>query len=78
MTGPDDTDFMIFHCHVVDGERRLPTLFLVDYDTPGRPASQHDPDYIHTFADRHPAVRARGRPRPGGGDPRRRSARPTS
>ena len=36
VTGPDDTDFMIFHCLVVDGDERLPTLFLVDYDTPGR------------------------------------------
>ena len=53
MTGPDDTDFMIFHCSVVEGERRLPTLFLVDYDTPGV-VMQHDPDYTHTFADRHP------------------------
>jgi len=26
---------MIFHCVVVDGERRLPTLFLVDYETAG-------------------------------------------
>ena len=53
VTGPDDTDFMIFHCHVADGDARLPTLFLVDYDTPGL-ALQHDPDYTHTFADRHP------------------------
>ncbi|HEY0442814.1 MAG TPA: acyl-CoA dehydrogenase family protein [Candidatus Limnocylindrales bacterium] len=53
VTGPDDTDFMIFHCLVVDGDRRLPTLFLVDYDTPGVRLS-HDPDYMHTFADRHP------------------------
>jgi alkylation response protein AidB-like acyl-CoA dehydrogenase len=53
VTGPDDTDFMIFHCLVVDGDARLPTLFLVDYDTPGL-ALQHDPDYTHTFADRHP------------------------
>jgi alkylation response protein AidB-like acyl-CoA dehydrogenase len=53
VTGPDDTDFMIFHCLVVDGERRLPTLFLVDYDTPGL-TLEHDPDYTHTFADRHP------------------------
>ncbi len=53
VTGPDDTDFMIFHCSVVDGDRRLPTLFLVDYDTPGVTV-QHDPDYTHTFADRHP------------------------
>jgi alkylation response protein AidB-like acyl-CoA dehydrogenase len=54
VTGPpDETDFMIFHCLVVDGSERLPTLFLVDYDTPGVTMA-HDPDYMHTFADRHP------------------------
>ncbi|HEY7703088.1 MAG TPA: acyl-CoA dehydrogenase family protein [Candidatus Limnocylindrales bacterium] len=53
VTGPPDTDFMIFHCNVVRGDERLPTLFLVDYDTPGVTLS-HDPDYMHTFADRHP------------------------
>ncbi len=53
VTGPPDTDFMIFHCNVVDGDDRRPTLFLVDYDTPGV-TLQHDPDYMHTFADRHP------------------------
>jgi acyl-CoA dehydrogenase len=55
VTGPpDETDFMIFHCLVVEpsGERR-PTLFLVDYETPGV-TMKHDPDYTHTFADRHP------------------------
>ena len=53
VTGPSDTDFMIFHCHLLEGGERLPTLFLVDYDTPGV-AMTHDPDYTHTFADRHP------------------------
>ncbi|MGH2513980.1 MAG: acyl-CoA dehydrogenase family protein [Candidatus Limnocylindrales bacterium] len=53
VTGPDDTDFMILHANVVDGDQRLPTLFLIDYDTPGLRLS-HDPDYMHTFADRHP------------------------
>jgi alkylation response protein AidB-like acyl-CoA dehydrogenase len=53
VTGPDDTDFMIFHAIVVDGDARLPTLFLVDYDTPGVRMS-HDPQYTHTFADHHP------------------------
>ena len=53
VTGPDDTDFMVFHCHLLDAGRRLPTLFLVDYDAPGLRLS-HDPDYSHTFADRHP------------------------
>ena len=53
VTGPPDTDFMLFHCDVVEGDRRLPTLFLVDYDVPGV-AITDDPDYMHTFADRHP------------------------
>jgi alkylation response protein AidB-like acyl-CoA dehydrogenase len=64
VTGPpDETDFMIFHCLAVEpGSRRgprpsgpdaRPTLFLVDYDTPGV-TMKHDPDYTHTFADRHP------------------------
>ena len=55
VTGPpDETDFMIFHCLVVDdGRDPQPTLFLVDYDTPGVTLA-HDPDYTHTFADRHP------------------------
>ena len=53
VTGPSDTDFMIFHCHVVDGDERKPTLFLVDYDAPGLEQTG-DPDYTHTFADRHP------------------------
>src|SRR5215208_4407167 len=35
VTGPSDTDFMIFHCHLLEGDERLPTLFLVDYGGPG-------------------------------------------
>ncbi len=55
VTGPpDETDFMIFHGIVVEPSGDLlPTLFLLDYDTPGV-AMKHDPDYTHTFADRHP------------------------
>jgi alkylation response protein AidB-like acyl-CoA dehydrogenase len=56
VTGPPDTDFMIFHCHLLRDGERLPTLFLVDYDTPGC-VQTHDPDYTHTFADRHPQFR---------------------
>src|SRR3954449_996720 len=60
VTGPpDETDFMIFHCLLVDGDQRLPTLFLVDYDTPGL-TLRHDPDYMHTFADRHPQFTLEG------------------
>jgi alkylation response protein AidB-like acyl-CoA dehydrogenase len=54
VTGPpDETDFMIFHGHLLEGGERKPTLFLVDYDARGLRKS-HDPDYTHTFADRHP------------------------
>jgi acyl-CoA dehydrogenase len=54
VTGAPDTDFMIFHCNVVDDDgTRRPTLFLVDYDTRGVTLTG-DPDYTHTFADRHP------------------------
>jgi alkylation response protein AidB-like acyl-CoA dehydrogenase len=57
VTGPpDETDFMIFHGLVVEAgaaDEPQPTLFLVDYDTPGV-TMKHDPDYTHTFADRHP------------------------
>ena len=59
VTGPDDTDFMIFHANVLDGEARQPTLFLVDYDTPGL-SQVGDPDHTHTFADRHPQFRLEG------------------
>jgi alkylation response protein AidB-like acyl-CoA dehydrogenase len=54
VTGPDNTDFMVVQAMVVEGDARLlPTLFFVDYDTPGvRMAA--DPDYMHTYADRHP------------------------
>jgi len=53
VTGPDNTDFMIVQVAAVDGDQRLPTLFLVDYDTPGVRMA-YDPNYMHTFADRHP------------------------
>ncbi len=53
VTGPDDTDFMIFHCLAETSAGHVPTLFLVDYDTPGVRLTD-DPDYTHTFADRHP------------------------
>ena len=54
VTGPDDTDFMIFHCVVVTPDAApQPTLFLVDYEAPGV-TLKYDPDYTHTFADRHP------------------------
>ncbi|NJD29504.1 MAG: acyl-CoA dehydrogenase [Chloroflexi bacterium] len=53
VTGSANTDFMIVQATVVEGEERRPTLFLVDYDTPGVRMTA-DPDYMHTYADRHP------------------------
>jgi acyl-CoA dehydrogenase len=55
VTGPPDTDFMLFHCHVIRDGERLPTLFLVDYDARGLTIAE-DPQYMHTFADRHPRI----------------------
>ena len=37
----------------VDGEERLPTLFLVDKDSPGVEMTA-DPDFTHNFPYRHP------------------------
>ncbi len=53
VTGPDNTDFMVVQATVVEGDERLPTLFFVDYDTPGVRMTA-DPAYMHTYADRHP------------------------
>jgi alkylation response protein AidB-like acyl-CoA dehydrogenase len=44
---------MIFHCLDETQDGTAPTLFLVDYDMPGVRLT-YDPDYTHTFADRHP------------------------
>ncbi len=55
VTGVPATDFMIVHVNAVepDGSNPRPTLFLVDYDTPGL-SMIDDPSYMHTFVDRHP------------------------
>ena len=49
VTGPPHTDFMVVQA-MAGGQ---PTLFLVDYDTPGLKRTA-DPAYMHTFADHHP------------------------
>jgi alkylation response protein AidB-like acyl-CoA dehydrogenase len=53
VTGPENTDFMVVQAMAIDGDRRLPTLFFVDYDAPGVRMTA-DPAYMHTYADRHP------------------------
>ena len=76
VTGAPDTDFMIFHCHLLEDGERKPTLFLVDYDAPGVVMSARPGLHAHVRGP-PPAVRAHGRPRRGRRDPRRRSARRT-
>ncbi len=76
VTGPDDTDFMIFHCNVVDGDGAPADPLPRRLRHPG-PPHQARPG-LHPHVRRPaPPVRAGGRPRPG----RRSSARsapPTS
>ena len=57
VTGPPDTDFTLWHCDVVEGDERRPTIFLIDYGTPGLEQTA-DPAYMHTFIDHHPQLTA--------------------
>jgi alkylation response protein AidB-like acyl-CoA dehydrogenase len=56
VTSGDTADFYIVMVNVVDGERRLPTLFLVDRDTPGVDVVD-DPPFTHSYPDGHPTMR---------------------
>jgi acyl-CoA dehydrogenase len=56
VTSGDVCDYDILMVNVVDGEQRLPTLFLVDRDRPGIEIVD-DPPFTHTFPHGHPVVR---------------------
>ena len=56
VTSGDVCDYDILMVNVVDGEQRLPTLFLVDRDRPGIEIAD-DPPFTHTFPHGHPIVR---------------------
>lgn len=56
VTSGDVADYHIVMVNVVDGERRLPTLFLVDLDRGGI-ETVDDPPFTHTFPHGHPTVR---------------------
>jgi acyl-CoA dehydrogenase len=56
VTSGDVSDFDIVMVNVVDGEARLPTLFLVDRDRPGIEVVD-DPPFTHSFPHGHPTVR---------------------
>ncbi len=56
VTSGDVADFDIVMVNVVDGDARLPTLFLVDRDRPGIEVID-DPPFTHSFPHGHPTVR---------------------
>jgi acyl-CoA dehydrogenase len=56
VTSGDIADYDILMVNVVDGDRRLPTLFLVDRDRPGIEVVD-DPPFTHNYPHGHPTVR---------------------
>jgi alkylation response protein AidB-like acyl-CoA dehydrogenase len=56
VTSGDSADFLIVMANVVEGNDLLPTLFLVDVDTPGVDVID-DPTFTHVFPDGHPTFR---------------------
>lgn len=56
VTNGDHADFLIVMANVVDGGRRLPTLFLVDLPLAGVEIVD-DPGFAHRFPDGHPTFR---------------------
>jgi acyl-CoA dehydrogenase len=56
VTSGDVCDYDILMVNVVDGDQRLPTLFLVDRDRPGIEVVD-DPPFTHNYPHGHPTVR---------------------
>jgi acyl-CoA dehydrogenase len=56
VTSGDVASVLVVMANVTDGGERLPTLFVVDKDTPGV-ETVDDPDFTHTYPDRHPTIR---------------------
>jgi alkylation response protein AidB-like acyl-CoA dehydrogenase len=59
VTSGDVAAVLIVMANVVDGERRLPTLFLVEVDAPGVSIVE-DPPFTHSYPDGHPTFRFDG------------------
>jgi alkylation response protein AidB-like acyl-CoA dehydrogenase len=55
VTNGRQADYFIVVVNVVDGDERLPTLFLVDRDTPGITVLE-DPAFTHNYPDGHPTI----------------------
>ncbi|HEY0278239.1 MAG TPA: acyl-CoA dehydrogenase family protein [Solirubrobacterales bacterium] len=56
VTSGDVASVIIVMANVVDGEERLPTLFLVDVDAPGV-SIVDNPRFTHSYPDLHPTFR---------------------
>jgi acyl-CoA dehydrogenase len=56
VTSGDVAKVLIVMANVVDGEHRLPTLFLVESDAPGVNYVD-DPPFTHNYPEGHPTVR---------------------
>ncbi len=59
VTSGDVASVLIVMANVVDGDARLPTLFLVDVDAPGVSVID-DPRFTHSYPDGHPTFRFDG------------------
>src|SRR5215211_7207287 len=58
VTAGDVASVYVVMANVVDGDERLPTLFVVDRDRPGVEIVE-DPAYTHNYPEGHPTVRFR-------------------
>ena len=56
VTSGDVASVLVVMANVTEDGERLPTLFVVDKDTPGV-ETVDDPDFTHTYPDRHPTIR---------------------
>jgi len=56
VTSGDVAQVLIVMANVIDGERRLPTLFLVEVDAPGVEYVD-DPPFTHNYPEGHPTIR---------------------
>ena len=56
VTSGDVAQVLIVMANVVDGDDRLPTLFLVESDAPGVEYVD-DPPFTHNYPEGHPAIR---------------------
>jgi acyl-CoA dehydrogenase len=58
VTAGDVARVYVVMANVIDGDRKLPTLFVVDRDRPGVEIAE-DPAFAHNYPEGHPTVRFR-------------------